>query len=1242
MFALAADVMAIDESKCLFRFKVDEGRGEILQDVSDNRLKAALEGNFEWVDAARGRVLVFDGVTCSGKIEATPNVNANIQDRFAVTVWIKAAAEQKCAYPKLLSIKDVFALHITRNPPFTVCANLRIKGQLFQVASGDLKPGEWHHLAFVYNGAEARIHVDGKMRETRKCGGKMSLSNAPVMIGAESPSHGFFCGQMGEIALSNDALTGGEILREYETQAERYFSAGGKKRETIQPDGGKDKPGKTTVSREILENPLRWGCEEISSGENRGIQLATDSLLPGETYRIRFRYSGQSLGDKAAIGLKMHFKDAEGGAVARAETRQLKCGKAVEWTETMEIPSEAARTLMEIMPADAALVCENLVFEHLPPSGKWQAKWMVYPEDRESENISRFFRKTFSMPDVPSSAWMLIAADDAYELYLNGSLVGKGSGWCYPETYHVARHLRPGRNVAAVKVLNYAGPYGVLCELHANRQKENLARVFGDESWKCSAREEKGWETPGFNDGQWKAAGVRGYVPAKPWGDVPYVDFQGKDEGGGKNVPLNRIFKEISGEKTMVAEIKGGEIPALVLNGEKKFPMLGRDTHLKGKYVREYGDNGIHLYITSCVRVGLSENSTRDYSEIDAIANSTLAYDPKARLILVVDLTPPEWWLKKNPEERCKFDDGAMGMQSLSSRKWMKEAGDALECLMDHVGKSPYGKRIAGYFPSSGYTGEWQSWGCQEGRMGDGSGPAIDAFRRWLREKYENDEARLQKAWGRQGVSFDGVSMPAKEEYQRQDFGVFRDPCRSRNVIDYLQWKADVVAGDILHFSQVVKNKSNRRMLCGAFYGYIFEHAGMGGALVHGGHLAMEKILKSKDVDFIAAPVSYRLRKKGGAGAYMLPKDSVRLHGKMLFHEADMRTYLSAANAGHGRLENLRDTIGVLKREFAKMPVDRIGLWWFDMKGGWFSNQAIGRMFSKASRIGSKSLGKSRPFHSEIAVIIDETSPFFVNPSGQALNNEAISMQREALHEMGAPFDSYLLSDVFDRDFPDYKMYVFLNAFYLSEKQRKDLGARLKKDGHLLLWIYAPGLAGENGIGVANCGGVLDFNLGCENKPAPLSVRLAPGVFDGRCKTECYGMTTPAGPVCHIDDPGVTALGSLANGKCGLGFKKSGGWISAYSAAPRLPADVLREFARMAGVHLYVESPDVIFANHDYFGMHVAETGEKAVRLPCKASPCELFTEKTFGKDCREFRFFGEKGETFLFELNHEDDNHAH
>lgn len=61
------------------------------------------------------------------------------------------------------------------------------------------------------------------------------------------------------------------------------------------------------------------------------------------------------------------------------------------------------------------------------------------------------------------------------------------------------------------------------------------------------------------------------------------------------------------------------------------------------------------------------------------------------------------------------------------------------------------------------------------------------------------------------------------------------------------------------------------------------------------------------------------------------------------------------------------------------------------------------------------------------------------------------------LPRIGASVDYYFHDDMGREDMPDYKFYVMMNLFDISDKEREIIIQKAKKNHAVVLWLYAPG-----------------------------------------------------------------------------------------------------------------------------------------------------------------------------------------
>jgi hypothetical protein len=96
-----------------------------------------------------------------------------------------------------------------------------------------------------------------------------------------------------------------------------------------------------------------------------------------------------------------------------------------------------------------------------------------------------------------------------------------------------------------------------------------------------------------------------------------------------------------------------------------------------------------------------------------------------------------------------------------------------------------------------------------------------------------------------------------------------------------------------------------------------------------------------------------------------------------------------------------------------------------------------------------------------------------------------------------------------------------------------------------------------------------------------------------------------------------------------------GGWTSVYAFEYQtMTPAAIREILRCAGVHLYVEGEDPVFANRRLLAIHCQAGGEKRIALPrvCKRV-VDVLKGVTVAEQAAAFTYRFESPDTVLFEL---------
>ncbi|HTY38491.1 MAG TPA: hypothetical protein VMH23_15340 [Bacteroidota bacterium] len=640
-------------------------------------------------------------------------------------------------------------------------------------------------------------------------------------------------------------------------------------------------------------------------------------------------------------------------------------------------------------------------------------------------------------------------------------------------------------------------------------------------------------------------------------------------------------------------------------------------------------ESGIHIYAfdvgsTEWAGPAPGRSGHYDFSTVRARFNRILEADPKAlfHLRIYLEMSEPQsqWWHDLYPEEREVVSDGTPYRQSFASTVWREQAKDFLRAYIAYLKQIGLFNRVVSYQVGAGHTGEWV-----KGKLsmffltGDYSKPMKRHFREWLRGRYNNDESALKHAWNQPQVSFESAEVPSDIEQFQAKNNTFRDTRQEQNVIDYYRCLADLCGSLVVDFCHTVKEATGGKALAGAFFGYLMELAWNAGFFAEGpgspystyqrsGHLGLGRVLESPDVDFLVSPYSYGFRGMGGEGCSMLPTESLRLHKKIYLMEDDTRTHTDNDPA-YGRARNLDESRAILRRNFGYVATHGQGMWWLVNKGAIETNlePAFSPMLKEFAELGKFALETDRSPGAEIAVLLDDES-FFYETVRNDLDVPLVFHQRLiGLPRSGAPYDVYLLNDFLKGRLRPYKLYIFLNAFRLDNARRDALKKELRRDGRTALWIYAPGYINDT-ASVEQMRDITGFTFIENNHPwpsflhitnfnHPITAHLSQDLF--------WGTDSHLGPLFHVADASAEVLGEviMAQGTCQPGFaiRSFPTWTSIYVAVPNIPAQVLREIARYAKVHIYSEEGDVLDVSHNLLSVHTLSGGKRIFSLPSKA-----------------------------------------
>lgn len=195
----------------------DGDRGAVARDRSGHGNHGTIRGAVR-VPGRVGQALQFASERACVRVPCRPSLN--LGSALTVEAWVRPVAPTDISRV-ILSKNDEYALRIDKMSEggkvsfFPHVGSPAVAWEPRVSSCGPLSPGEWHHVAAVWDGRRERLYVDGELQGEVERPGQPNPNPYPLMIGNwEYPScHGTaFGGSLDEVKVWRRALSAEEVL----------------------------------------------------------------------------------------------------------------------------------------------------------------------------------------------------------------------------------------------------------------------------------------------------------------------------------------------------------------------------------------------------------------------------------------------------------------------------------------------------------------------------------------------------------------------------------------------------------------------------------------------------------------------------------------------------------------------------------------------------------------------------------------------------------------------------------------------------------------------------------------------------------------------------------------------------------------------------------------------------------------------------------------------------------------------
>ena len=505
---------------------------------------------------------------------------------------------------------------------------------------------------------------------------------------------------------------------------------------------------------------------------------------------------------------------------------------------------------------------------------------------------------------------------------------------------------------------------------------------------------------------------------------------------------------KLASERDHTAKIaKVGDYARLFVDGKVTPPVIFRgQTSKNGKITYAGGihdRNGVRLQSMTvsfgkCDKVphGIWTKDAFDAKAGADIVRTTMRLAPESVFILTLRLDAYPEWADMHPGEEWRLADGRKvhgssvhadfrvqaappkgkwNWPSYHSLVWREDVKSRISALVDELKRQGLSRKIVGVHLAGYHDAQFAT------RHPDFSKPAVAAFVEWQKKQYGKVLWTEAPVFGKKPV-FDRATDGHQIAYLKF---VKQGPFHMQEALARHVRKCfgkDIVIG----------------RYCMGWSTAAFNSA-----------LDLDPFVKGRDIDYLVAQPSYAYRTPGVAIGSRIPTRTFHENGKLYVNEFDLRTY-GGVHGGEVELRVLglsQSTdypmwLSVHHKLAGQMLAQRMGWWYLDMSGKWFSPPEIAKDIADVhSRVLDVEAAGPDGWRPSVAIAVDEQGMLMRNSIGNYYSSADKELQEQirSFSASGVPVETVMADDLARRPAlgERYRIVFFANLDRTDPLRRK-------------------------------------------------------------------------------------------------------------------------------------------------------------------------------------------------------------